>query len=104
MFLTCCRNCSLKPALFLGFFILLCETGTSSAAAAERVGNCDVGCVDANFASETDVVDGSFVIDVVSLLPFPTARGCSPSSSGLDDTLLEESSFSLSFMASINCA
>jgi hypothetical protein len=40
LLLTCCRNCSLKPAL-LGFFSPRETGGAAAAAAAGRVGNPD---------------------------------------------------------------
>ena len=95
--LTCCRNCSLKPAL-LGFFSFRGTGGAAAAAAEGRVGNTDwdVGCLATPFATEAVAADVDDGLDVVSL-PFPSARHClSSSSSGFDDTLLSEESSSLS--------
>jgi hypothetical protein len=85
--LTCCRNCSLKPAL-RGFFSLRGTGGAAAAAAVAMVGNPDrdVGCLVPSVDSVSDVDDGtSFVVNDMSL---NIIRGCFSSCSGFDDTTL----------------
>jgi hypothetical protein len=94
--LTCCRNCSLKPAR-LGFFSLGGTGGAAAAAAAAKVGSPD-GSV-GHFVPGVDSVsdaddDSSFVVDDVddvSLPVFFAPRNCLSFFKCLDDTQLESS-------------
>ena len=90
--LTCCRNCSLKPAR-LGFFSLGGTGGAAAAAAAAKVGSpdgCAARCLTPTVDSVSDADDGSsFVVDDVDDKSFHFVPGCVSSSSAFDDTQLQ---------------
>jgi len=93
MLLTCCKNCSLKPAL-RGFFLTGGTVGAAAVAAAAKVGNpaWDVGgCLVTTDESVADADDGSLVVFVLDTSFHLILRGCLSSPSGLDNTLFASS-------------